>query len=355
MRILHLLTSDRFSGAENVVCQIINLFNAESGIEMIYCSPDGEIEKSLKERGIPFSPLSNFSFSSVHNKISKIKPDIIHAHDMRASVMATLAAPNIPLISHIHVNNYDTRALSVKAILYYIAAIKAKHIFWVSRSSFDGYLFHNKLKNKSEVLTNIIDISMLFEKAREDNNTYHYDIVYLGRLSTQKNPQKLMRVIGGVVKAFPDVKVAVIGTGELLETVRKQAGEYGIDKNVDFLGFVSNPYKMLQDAKIMLMTSRWEGTPMSALEAMSLGIPIVSTPVDGMLDIVSNGVTGFLADSDDGLVDYCNQLMGDPIKQQAFSAASLQRAKKLMDVEMYKKPLLDAYIDAINKTKGSGV
>lgn len=348
MRIMHLLTSDRFSGAENVVCQIINFFKNDRSFEMIYCSPNGEIGTSLKEREISFSPLDDFSFASVQKKIAEIKPDIIHAHDMRASVIATIAGIHIPIVSHIHVNNFDTRGISLKALLYYFAAIKAKHIFWVSRSSFEGYLFHNSLRKKSEILQNIIDISALQKKAGEDKKVYHYDIAYLGRLSVQKNPQRLINIIRGVVRLYPEVKVAIIGTGVLLDEITALVNEFGIVGNIDFLGFLSNPFKILQDAKLMIMTSRWEGTPMSALEAMALGVPIVSTPVDGMCDLVDNSVTGFLSDNDEELIESCYHLIKDTNLQQSFSNASLQKAKRIMNIEKYKETIMNAYQKAIS-------
>ena len=62
MKVLHLLQSDRFSGAENVVCQIIGMMKNEPNIEMVYCSSDGPIRDALAERKIKFVPLEKFSF-----------------------------------------------------------------------------------------------------------------------------------------------------------------------------------------------------------------------------------------------------------------------------------------------------
>lgn len=62
MKILHMLQSDRFSGAENVVCQIITSMRADSDIDFIYCSRDGQIREALAERNITFAPLKEIVF-----------------------------------------------------------------------------------------------------------------------------------------------------------------------------------------------------------------------------------------------------------------------------------------------------
>lgn len=347
MRILHLLPSDKYSGAENVVCQIISFFRNDKNFEMIYCSPDGDIRTALLDRGVSFSPVKEFSALAIKKKIKEIQPDIIHAHDMKASVIAAFVAGHTPIVSHIHVNNCDTRGISIKAVLFYFAAIKARHIFWVSRSSYEEYLFHKSLKWKSEILMNIINIQDLQIKADEDNKQYPYDIVYLGRLSAQKNPIRLMKIVHGIVQKYPKVRVAVIGNGDLFDEVNVKAKEYKIDSNIDFLGFIRNPYKIVQNAKLMLMTSLWEGTPMCALEAMSLGVPIVSTPVDGMCDLVENGKTGILSDNDEALVDACYNIIINTKYQHNLSVASFNRAKSIMNIDIYKARIMKVYQDII--------
>ena len=270
MRILHLLQSNRFSGAENVVCQIIEMMNDNPNIEMIYCSRDGQIRDALLERDVQFVPIKDLTKSEVKRVIFEYKPDIIHAHDMRASFIASLASKKVPIVSHIHNNNFDSRGLSLKSIAYIYAGMKAKHIFWVSDSSYNGYYFHKLFKNKSEVLYNIISIDNLYSKMALDKKVYDYDIVYLGRLTAPKNPIRLMKIFKLLVNEMPDIKIAVIGTGELDDSIRKEAERLELTSNVMFLGFQSNPYKMLHDSKLMIMTSLWEGTPMCVLEAMSL-------------------------------------------------------------------------------------
>ena len=91
MKILHILASNSFSGAENVVCQIVGMFSDDPSIEMIYCSPDGPIRGELDERGVRFAPISALNLKELRRVIREQRPDLIHAHDMRATFVAALA------------------------------------------------------------------------------------------------------------------------------------------------------------------------------------------------------------------------------------------------------------------------
>ena len=343
MKVLHLLQSGHFSGAENVVCQIIGMMKDEPDMEMVYCSSDGQIREALDERDIRFAPLSNFSINEIKQVIEKEKPDIIHAHDMRASLYAAIACGNIPLVSHIHNNAFDSRGISVKSIAYIFAAWKAKRIFWVSQSSFDGYAFHKLFKKKSSVLYNIIDIDALYEKMHLDEKEYDYDVIYLGRLTFQKNPQRLMNVFCLVKERKPDIKICVIGTGDMEDETIGLAQEYDLLDNVQFLGFQSNPLKMLCDSKVMVMTSRWEGTPMCALEAMALGVPIVSTPVDGLKDLIKNGENGYLSDDDEVLADKIYEIVNSRETHDAMGKLSKEISAETQNKQIYKEKIMSQY------------
>lgn len=336
MKILHLLNSDRFSGAENVVCQIINMFKDEKDIEMVYCSPDGQIRDALYERGVTFAPISNLNTKELKRVLKEQKPDIIHAHDMRASFVASSSCGKIPLISHIHNNAFDSRGVSLKSIAYLFAAKKAKHIFWVSKTAFSGYAFHNWFSKKSSILYNVIDINTVREKALKDQKKYDYDVIFLGRLTFPKHPERVINVLSILQKSLPEVKITVVGTGELEKEVKALVKLYNLEKNVDFLGFCENPLKILKDSKVMVMTSRWEGTPMCALEAQALGVPIVSTPTDGLKDLVKHGETGFLSDDDEVLANHLLSIIKDEDLRTQLSDNALCFSQQFNDVERYK-------------------
>ena len=336
MKVLHVLNSRIYSGAEKVVCQIIHMFSGET--EMVYCSPYSEIvENMLKLEQVEYRPVSTLLPGELRKIIVKEQPDVIHAHDMRASFVSALCCGNIPLVSHIHNNAYDSRGLSAKSIAYLLAGFKAKHILWVSRSSFEGYFFHKLFAKKSSVLFNIIDLQQVYDKRDQDMASYDYDTIYIGRLTYQKNPQRLMRLCALMKQYKPDIRMAVVGTGELEEETKALCEELGLQENVHFLGFQSNPMKIIHDSKSLILPSRWEGTPMCALEAMALGVPVVSTPTDGLVDLLEEGKTGFLSDEDSVLAQRVAQLATDAGLRQQMSREAAQKAVQINDAEAYKQ------------------
>ncbi len=344
MKVMHVLNSRIYSGAEKVVCQIIKAFRGDPGMEMVYCSPDSDIvRKMLAEQDVTFLPLAEMSTQELKRVIREQKPDLIHAHDMRASFFSALCCGNIPLVSHIHNNAYDARGLSPKTVAYLLAGFKAKHILWVSNSSYEGYAFHKLFAKKSSVLYNIIDTEQIFEKKAADQQVYDYDLIYVGRLTYQKDPQRLMRLCARLKERKPDLKAAIVGTGELEEEVKALCAQLGIQDNVCFLGFQSNPIKMVHDSKAMILTSRWEGTPMCALEAMALGTPVVSTPSDGMKDLIDSGVNGYLTDDDAVMAENLLKIIKEADHRRELSENTKKKFAKINDAPKYKQAIEACY------------
>ena len=180
-----------------------------------------------------------------------------------------------------------------------------------------------------------MDKKSIYEKMEMDSDNYPYDIVYVGRLTHQKNPERLIKVAGMVADRIPEVKIGIAGTGDLLEPTKKLAEECNIMENVEFLGFKENPLKMLKDSKVMVMTSRFEGTPMTALESMALGTPIVSTPTDGMLDLIDDGVNGYLSDDDNVLTDRIVEIVQNNEIYEKLSCETISKFDKFCDIGGY--------------------
>lgn len=343
MKVMHVLNSRIYSGAEKVVCQIIHAFEG-SDVEMVYCSPYSDIVRDmLREQGVTYLPIEKLTPKELGRIIREQKPDLIHAHDMRAGFMSALCCGNIPMISHIHNNAYDARGLSPKSVAYLLAGFRAKHILWVSNSSYEGYLFHKLFAKKSSVLYNIIDSQEIFRKLQEDENSYDYDMIYVGRLTYQKDPQRLIRLCARLKEHKPDLQVAIVGTGELEEEVKGLCEELKLQDTVAFLGFQPNPIKMIHDSKAMVLTSRWEGTPMCALEAMALGTPVVSTPSDGMKDLIDHNENGCLGETDEELEESLLKIFREEDFHSTLSQNAVKKFSAINNPEGYKEAIAQCY------------
>ena len=152
-----------------------------------------------------------------------------------------------------------------------------------------------------------------------------------------------MKVFKKIALKLPEVKIAVAGDGDMEQETKELAKGLQLEQNVDFLGFCANPLKLMHDAKVMVMTSRWEGTPMCVLEAMSLGLPIVSTPTDGVKDLIENDVTGFLSENDEELIAKVVEIVSDAEKQKRMSEAIQTVAKDVNNIDEYKSKILKQY------------
>lgn len=341
--ILHVLNTGEFSGAENVAIQIIKMYQKERNYKMIYCSLDGPIRDVLLNKNIDFEPIQKMNIKEIRRVINKYKPDIIHAHDMKASFFVSIACKNTPFVCHIHNNNFNSRNLSLKVILFRTAAKKSRHIFWVSKSAMNGFYFKEQVKEKSSILYNVINAEEVRKNAELACNVPSCDIIYLGRLSPEKNPLRLLDLIFEIKKTIPYITLGIIGTGELEAEIIKKIDKLQLNDNVTLFGFQSNPYPFLKKSKLMLMTSLWEGLPMCALEAISLGIPIVSTPTDGLCELVIDGKTGFLSNDNIDLANKIVLICNNSDLRKNMSLATLAQAEKLLDLKKYKNELTTYY------------
>ena len=340
-KILHLLKTGEYSGAENVVCQIIKIFQNEN-YEMIYSSPYGVIEKALKQREIQYIPMKKFNRQTLRDNLKTNQINLIHAHDPGACVLAAFSTIKIPIIAHVHGNHDNMKVFSLKSLLFLLASIRFKKIIWVSESALKEYFFYKLIKKKSIVMVNVINAEEVREKANKRNEK-KYDCIYLGRLSDEKNPLKAINIMERVIKKNPKYKCAIVGDGVLRDKCEKLAEQLKIQDNIDFRGFVDNPYPILKSSSVLLISSKYEGTPMNALEAMCLGKPIVSTPTDGLLKLIEFEETGYYSEDEDKLALFLDELFSNYQKRKQMENKAKNRFEKINNLSLYKKNLLQIY------------
>jgi len=342
-KIMHLVSTDSFSGAENVACQIINLFKDESSYDMRYCAVIGKNKEALEIRKIPVLKLDKFNIHDIKKAIREYNPDIIHAHDPKSTIASVIASRGKKIIAHIHSNHRYMRKISIKSCIFHFYIEKrTSDIIWVSDSALNEYIFNKKINKKinSIVLRNVVNPNELKDIAINDKNKYSFDLVFLGRMEDVKNPLRFIDIMSQIQKNKRDIKVAMIGDGSLMNEIKTKVNELGLEKNITIFGNLINPYKILLSSKILVITSRYEGTPMNALESIACGIPIVSTPVDGLLELLDKR---YLCSSDDEFISVIIDLLTSKKNIMGYRNRLIAVDSSINDVSKYKKILEQLY------------
>lgn len=280
-RVLHILASNIFSGAENIACTIIK--NLNNDYDMAYCSPKGSVEIALKERNILYYGIDKLSFKNIKKVVDDFKPDIIHAHDFKATYYACFFSNKCKIISHIHKNDPQMKSISIKSIMYLFCSKKINTIFGVSDSIIDEYVYKNKIKDKFVTLYNYIDRENVIHSSNEYMVDNKYDLFYFGRLNEEKNPFEFIEIVNRLGNS--KVRCVMIGDGILKKDCEQLIKKYNLEDNIDMVGFKSNPFPYIKNSKIGIMPSKYEGFGITAVESIILGKPVLNSGVGGLKNI----------------------------------------------------------------------
>jgi Glycosyltransferase len=340
-KVLYILNTSSYSGAENVVITIIN--NLKDNYDVAYVSFDGKIREKLAQERILFLPIKKMSIKELRRVIHSFQPSIIHAHDFTASIMAGLATWKIPIISHLHHNPPWIKTYCPKAILYYLFSIRFKQIVAVSDSIMNEYVFGDLLKSKTNMLSNPIDTREICNRSMEDSELVSsYDVVFLGRLAEPKDPIRFIERMKGIINLYPNVKIAMIGDGPLRDECDMKIKELNLSKNISLIGYLNNPYPILLKAKVLCMTSKWEGFGLVVIEAMTLGKPVVATTVGGLTGLIDN-TCGFLTEKDHLYEEEVTRLLMDTSYYIRKSEGAKRKAAALNNIKEYITALCKLY------------
>jgi glycosyltransferase involved in cell wall biosynthesis len=161
-------------------------------------------------------------------------------------------------------------------------------------------------------------------------------VVTVGRLVEQKNHSLFLRAAARLVGDVPTARFVIVGDGPLRPALQEQAHNLGITDKVSFTGERSDVEEILYTASLFWLTSRWEGMPNVALEAMASGVPAIVTDVGGARELIRHGVDGFVVASGDvdAFVHYSRELLSDASLCQRFGEAARARAEELATPRM---------------------
>ncbi|MDY6879913.1 MAG: glycosyltransferase, partial [Thermodesulfobacteriota bacterium] len=170
-------------------------------------------------------------------------------------------------------------------------------------------------------------------------------VISVGRLDNQKRPDVLLESFAQVRRHTPAV-LWICGDGPLREKTARDIAARGLGDSVKLLGFQQNPYALMRQATVFVMTSDHEGLPNALIEAQGLGIPAVSTRCPyGPDEIIEDGKTGILVNVGDSraIAEAIEGLLTNPQHRKEMAEAARNRARSLFD----KSTLIKAWEDVL--------
>ena len=301
-KIVMVIPTLELAGAERMMSQL-SVGMKKRGIDItVICFfyTDSSISNYLKENGINIIYLNKkrgVDFRIVRKLfiiLNDIKPDIVHTH---LNTLVYVALPclfyNIAMVHTVHniaIKELPILSRNIHKLLYKTKRVVPVAISPVIKETISMY--YDLPLNSIPVIYNGTDLSKCYLKKQQ--SVYVTKIIHIGRFDYQKNHKMLVQVFGDIVKKYSEIKLILCGTGELEEEIRQKVKEMNISDNVIFCGLVDDVFKLLHEADIFILPSLYEGFPITIIEAMGTGIPIIATDVGGVRDIIQDGINGLL-------------------------------------------------------------
>jgi glycosyltransferase involved in cell wall biosynthesis len=154
-------------------------------------------------------------------------------------------------------------------------------------------------------------------------------LLFIGKMGFLKGERDLLRALQRVVKVAPNFRLDMLG--QLSDTITVECHDSGLQPLIDHLGPVSLEQRLafFKRADVFVLPTYAEGTPISMLEAMAAGLPVVSTPVGGIPDVVEDGVEGYIVEPGDveALADRLVRLINDPERRRAMGQSAQDKVR----------------------------
>ena len=304
IRVLHITNGLNYGGVQKIIYQLC-LGTKDTFDKVMVASIGGVYVEKLNVIGIEHVTIPDiveknpFQVLKTLNIIKKIVKDnrinVIHCHHRMAVFYAKLVGGNIKIIynnhtiysdkqrfSHYVLNNVNLIADGVKAKdnLVDFFCLDEKRITVINNAvdEFDG------------VETDIPEIS----DARKQG---YFIVMNSARLHPQKGMHYYVDAAKILITEGCKIKFFIVGDGNLRSDLESQVRSLGLDNDVCFLGFRKDIKSTIKQADVLVLTSVYEGLPLTPMEAFSVGTPVVATDIDGTREVIKDGVNGILVET----------------------------------------------------------
>ncbi len=268
-------------------------------------------------------------YAYIASKIAKEHDfDVIHAHDW-LTYLAGIVAKRIsgkPLVVHVHATEFDRSGENVNRMVYDLERTGMEHAdAVVAVSNLTRNIVINRYGiDKSRVFTvhNAVDFSGREEKEGHKKVVKEKVITFLGRITFQKGPEYFIEAANKVLKAYPNVRFVMAGSGDMMNQMVRRVAKLRIGTRFTFTGFLTGDdvNNMYSQSDVYVMPSVSEPFGISPLEAMRMGVPVIISKQSGVSEVLKHAIkvdfwdVDALADAMYGLLAY--PTLTDTLKEE---------------------------------------
>ena len=320
IKLLHVITHLPIGGAQDNTLYTVELLNKDKYDISLSCNLNGElVSRAKKVKHLKLYDVPNLrrevsiindirAFLYLYKLIKKENFTIIHTHSSKAGFLGRIAAMlnKTPIVIHtIHGFAFHDYMNSFKKnIFIYLEKLSAKWTHGlVTVSNLNkkkvvdlGIAPIEKLKNIYSGIDLTLFINEKNDQFRKELNldSNHLLLGSVGRLSNQKDPITMIEAFCIVIKSFPNAHLTLVGDGELRDEILIKIDQLQLNGRVHLTGNKNDPWKIYHSLDLFIMSSIYEGLGRSITEALSCGVPVVCTSVEGVPEIVRDNETGIL-------------------------------------------------------------
>lgn len=296
-------------GTEKVILQLCKALIGE-GHRVIVCAASGNGVEDLKENKIRYYEIPDIQKKSmavfirtIHillNIIKREKVTVVHTHHRMAAFYLYLLRPfvQIKTLNTIH-NTFDDKKIITRILFnntYNIAvgdSVKKNMVIDYKIKENHITVIHNAIDDKVVETENLEWLSNL----RKEN----FVVGNIGRVNEQKGFDYYIDAALAIKKQGLPIKFLIIGDGVMLHSMKKKVEENDLEESVIFTGFQKNILNIIRQLDLVVLSSLWEGFPLTPIETFSMKKTIVVTDVPGNIEIVENRKNGLVVEKKNGI------------------------------------------------------
>jgi len=350
IRVLYLIWSLDLGGAEQVVVDLARRLSKQNFKPMICCLNDkGRLSPLVEKEGIKVFALHKkpkfdpFLISKLIDLIKREKVDLIHTHLFTANLWGRIAGKlcEVPVVSSEHGMDHWRRGFHW-ALDRMLTSV-SKGMVFVSESAKRFYSEKNPSVNgKSRVIHNGIEIANFQNPYPKEEIRKSLGIAIgeqvigiVGRLVPEKAHEDFIEAIQLLAQEKKNILGLIIGEGELSESLKKLVQQIGLEQHILFAGYRSDLVQLYHSMDVLVLSSLREGLPLTLLEGMAAGVPVVATDVGGIKEVIKDGEDGVLVPPNDpaALANAISRILDDSILRERVVSAAKEKVKNYFSVE----------------------